>query len=151
MNFPNMKTNWILIAIWTSFLAVCNLASGGDLLGDYILVSADLTDGDFDPHTLDAISARISKIGDKYEITIDDILGIDPSTVPLYIDGKKMSFFLPPRKFSRDGEDHMSNAKAYFGEIVLDLYIAGTVTYGEKLDAFKLKRVRALPAEISAN
>lgn len=146
MKFPNMKANWILIAITTSFFAVCNVASGVDLLGDYILVSADLTDGDFNPHTLDAISARISKQGDDYEITIDDILGHEPVTVPLHVKESKVSFFLPPRKFSRDGKDYMSNAKAYFGEIVLDLYIAGTVTYGEKLDAFKLKRVRPISA-----
>ena len=43
----------------------------------------------------------------------------------------------------------MSNAKAYFGEIVLDLYIAGTVTYGKKLDAFKLKRVKPISAATS--
>lgn len=146
-----MKANWILIAISTSFLAACNVASGVDLVGDYILVSADLTEGDFNPHTLDAISARISKQGDDHEITIDDILGHEPVTVPLHVKESKASFFLPPRKFTRDGKQLSSTAKAYFGEIVADLYIAGQVTNGDRLNAFKLKRVKPLPAKNPAN
>ena len=151
MKFPNMKANWILIAISTSFLALCNVASGVDLHGDYVLVSANLGNPDFDPHTLDAVSARISKQGDHYEITIDDILGNEPVTVPLHVEGSRVSFFLPPRKFARDGKELFSIAKAYFGEIVADLYIAGRMTYGKRLDAFKLKRVKPLPETTPAN
>lgn len=139
-----MKNAWLFISMTLSFITFSNMAFGEDILGDYVLVTAQLGDGDFNPHTLDAISARITKRGDNYEITIDDILGIEPSTVPLYVEGEKVSFFLPPREFTRDGKTLMSNAYAYFGEIVLDLYIAGRVTYGKSLNTFKLKRVRSL-------
>lgn len=146
-----MKSNWFLIAISASFFAIGNVASGVDLQGDYILVSANLGNPDFDPHTLDAVSARISKLVDNYEITIDNILGNEPVKVPLHVEGSRVSFFLPPRKFARDGKELFSIAKAYFGEIVADLYIAGRVTYGERLDAFKLKRVKPLAAKTSVN
>lgn len=144
-----MNAIWKIITFTLSFTMLANLSFGENILGEYILVTAGRSDAELNPHTLDAISARVTKTGDKYEITIDDILGNEPSTVPLHIEGERLSFFLPPRKFSRDGKDHMSNAKAYFGEIVLDLYIAGTVTYGKKLDAFKLKRVKPISAATS--
>ena len=145
----NMNATWKIITFTLGFTMLANLSFGEDFLGEYILVTAERSDVELNPHTLDAVSARVTKTGDKYEITIDDILGNEPCTVPLYIEGEKLSFFLPPRKFSRDGKDLMSNAKAYFGEIVLDLYIAGTVTSGRTLHAFKLKRVRPISSATS--
>ena len=144
-----MKSVWLFISLTLSFTMLPTVSLGDNISGDYILVSAKISDQDFNPHTLNAISARITKQGDNYEITIDDILGNEPSTVPLYVEGKRVSFFLPPREFSRDGKTLKSIAEAYFGEIVVDLYIAGQVTYGESLDAFKLKRVRPLPTKTS--
>jgi len=45
----------------------------------------------------------------------------------------------------------MSIAKAYFGEIVIELYIAGWAAYGERSEAFKLKRVKPIPDELDSN
>lgn len=142
-----MKSIQLLILFTLSYVAFSGAAFGQDILGDYVLVKATPGDDDFDPHTLNAISARITQEGDQYQITVDHIADNDPSTVPLYIDGKKLSFFLPPRKFTRDGRDLVSNAEAYFGEIVQDQYVAGWATNGERRQGFKLKRVKSLPAE----
>jgi len=146
-----MKPACLLVSFALSFAPFATAALGEELLGDYVLVMAPLGDGDPSPHALNAISARITKHGDKYEITVDDIQGNEPSTVPLYVEGKRLSFFLPPRKFTRDGKSHMSIAKAYFGEIVLELYIAGWAAYGERSEAFKLKRVKPIPDELDSN
>jgi len=142
-----MKASWFLIAISTGFVAFCNIAAADKLNGDYILLSADLSDQEINPHTFTTTSVRILNEGDKYEITIDDISGNEPTTVPLHVEGNRVSFFLPPRKFTRDEKLLTMGAKAYFGEIVLDLYIAGQMTSGERFKAFKLERVKSNSAK----
>ncbi|MCG8602642.1 MAG: hypothetical protein MI807_21035 [Verrucomicrobiales bacterium] len=140
-----MKSSRIPAALTIIFLFVSSAAFGVDIQGDYVLVTAMPIEGEVDPHTLNAKAARITKKGEVFEITIDDIVGAEPVTVSLHIDGSKISFFLPPREFDRDGKSLMSNARAYFGKMVADFYIAGASTYGGPMESLKLKRVEPIP------